>query len=287
MKDDGYDHFRSAAEEFGLEEWIPEMVSTLVPAVALEPALIDKTKVRVGQSKLGGLPDVASSFVWPSGPNGPLSFIAQIELAGLPVTNLTELPKRGLLAFYYDNRVRGFDPKDRDGFYVHYFDGPSANLSPASAPVGFDLSEFDGKCEFEIFETCALDVYEMLSLPYAPLSLDLEMEYEEIYEDFVMSLGGMHRLGGFPVPLQNREMDLRCALASNGVYCGTDNGSSDPRASVLASNRSEWRLLAQFDSETEYSNMMWGDLGRLYFWIKEQDLKERRFENCWMIMQCG
>jgi len=287
MKDDVYDHFRSAAKDFGLEEWLPLMESSVLPAVALRPTLFESVRVQVGQNRMGGLPDVSDGFVWPSGPNGPLSFVAQIDLSSLPLTNLPDLPRRGLLAFFYDNRVWGFDPKHRGGFYIHYFDEPFENLRLATAPADSTLSQFHGICQFEIFKSCALDVHEMLSLPCDPLYLDLEIEYEEIYDDFVVSLGGMHRIGGFPVPIQNREMDLRCALVSNGVYCGTDNGSADPRASALASTRSEWRLLAQFDSETEYSNMMWGDLGRLYFWIKEQDLKERRFENCWMIMQCG
>jgi uncharacterized protein YwqG len=33
--------------------------------------------------------------------------------------------------------------------------------------------------------------------------------------------------------------------------------------------------------------MMWADLGRVYFWIREEDLRERRFERAWAILQCG
>lgn len=32
--------------------------------------------------------------------------------------------------------------------------------------------------------------------------------------------------------------------------------------------------------------MMWGDLGRLYFWIRDDDLAARRFEKAWLILQC-
>ena len=42
----------------------------------------------------------------------------------------------------------------------------------------------------------------------------------------------------------------------------------------------------QLDSD-DAAKMMWGDAGRLYFWIRDQDLRERRFDKTWMIYQCG
>ena len=33
--------------------------------------------------------------------------------------------------------------------------------------------------------------------------------------------------------------------------------------------------------------MMWGDMGCLYFWIRESDLAAQRFDDAWMILQCG
>jgi uncharacterized protein YwqG len=32
--------------------------------------------------------------------------------------------------------------------------------------------------------------------------------------------------------------------------------------------------------------MMWGDAGRLYFWIRKQDLAEQSFDAVWAILQC-
>ncbi|MBN2825133.1 MAG: DUF1963 domain-containing protein, partial [Campylobacterales bacterium] len=31
----------------------------------------------------------------------------------------------------------------------------------------------------------------------------------------------------------------------------------------------------------------WGDLGLLYFWVRESDLKSLDFRKSWMILQCG
>ncbi|NNJ25645.1 hypothetical protein LzC2_17180 [Planctomycetes bacterium LzC2] len=33
--------------------------------------------------------------------------------------------------------------------------------------------------------------------------------------------------------------------------------------------------------------MMWGDLGMLYWWIRREDLAARRFDRVWMTLQCG
>ncbi|MDQ8738394.1 DUF1963 domain-containing protein [Paenibacillus sp. LHD-38] len=41
-------------------------------------------------------------------------------------------------------------------------------------------------------------------------------------------------------------------------------------------------LLMQRDSETGTG---WGDEGRLYFWIREQDFAELNFEHVWVILQ--
>jgi uncharacterized protein YwqG len=33
--------------------------------------------------------------------------------------------------------------------------------------------------------------------------------------------------------------------------------------------------------------MMWGDVGRIYYWIKHPDLIARDWELSWLILQCG
>lgn len=45
-------------------------------------------------------------------------------------------------------------------------------------------------------------------------------------------------------------------------------------------------LLLQLDSDQD-ANLMWGDAGLLYFWIRTEDLVAGRFDRVWMTLQCG
>lgn len=81
-------------------------------------------------------------------------------------------------------------------------------------------------------------------------------------------------------------MELECQLVSNGVYCGDSEGYHSRRVAELAAGAGSWRLLLQLDSDDD-AGMMWGDLGSLYFWIREEDARNADFSNAWMILQCS
>ena len=82
-------------------------------------------------------------------------------------------------------------------------------------------------------------------------------------------------------------MELECELVTNGLYCGDETGYNVPKAKGLQKNKDNWTLLLQVDSNYEEAGMIWGDAGRLYFWIKKEDLKNKKFDKCWLISQCS
>ena len=55
----------------------------------------------------------------------------------------------------------------------------------------------------------------------------------------------------------------------------------------LMTGSSDWRLLLQVDSSESETGMMWGDLGRIYFWMRETDLRDGNWSSSWLVLQCG
>ena len=50
----------------------------------------------------------------------------------------------------------------------------------------------------------------------------------------------------------------------------------------------DWMLLFQMGTiETGDSEIMFGDCGHIYFWIRKQDLQALDFEKVWLILQCS
>ena len=236
-----------------------------LPAIRLTAA--PGTEAPVGASKLGGDPDVGPGFEWPAYQGRPLGFVAQVDLAAaarFPFASV--LPPRGLLSFFYDPQQEtwGFDPKDRGSFLVHYEPDPAA-LSRRQGP---------GSLPSEA-------VY-----PEVALALDATSTLPPDEQDDDEAAAPRHQLLGHPSPIQGDEMQLECELVTNGLYCGDASGYQDPRARELAPNASRWHLLAQIDGD-DAASMMWGDCGRLYFWITDDALARRAFGEAWMVLQCG
>lgn len=94
-----------------------------------------------------------------------------------------------------------------------------------------------------------------------------------------------HRLLCHPDPIQG-DMQMECQLVTNGLYCGDGTAYDDPRSVVLQPGTVNWPLLLQVDSDDD-AGMMWGDLGRIYYWIREADLAARAWDTAWPILQCS
>lgn len=118
--------------------------------------------------------------------------------------------------------------------------------------------------------------------------LNLDEKERDAYFDFCEDKIGnsiINKIFGHPDQIQG-DMQLECQLVSNGLFCGDSSGYNDQRRKVLEKGMKEWRLLLQIDSD-ENCEMMWGDVGRLYFWIKTDDLTNKRFDKVWMSLQCS
>lgn len=80
-------------------------------------------------------------------------------------------------------------------------------------------------------------------------------------------------------------MQFSCEMNTQGLSWEEILKSEAERQRVKQSALG-WRLLLQIDSEEEKTGMTWGDVGRVYFWIKEEDMDARRYDRVVCEMQC-
>jgi len=240
----------------------------------------------LGQSRIGGLPDLPTGFPWPVFGGNPLAFIAQLNLADLaPFLPSGELPIAGSLLFFYDARQErwGFDPKDRGSSAVVFFSSDAA-LQPARAAQVTEQGGFPLCVISDFRATLTVPGYESPLLEPLGLSSSEEDRYFDGVLEPLSPPDGYHQVGGYAEPVQG-DMQLECQLVAHGVYVGDASGYKDTRRASLEAGARDWRLLLQVDSD-DNADMMWGDAGRLYYWIRKQDLASRRFADTWTILQC-
>lgn len=297
------EEFKNRLDKSGLGKYFDKLQPVLRNTIRLYQKATDENDIAIGQTKIGGKPDLPPEITWVTETNivrttekrflifnsrkeetitKPLSFIAQINLLETSTFDKENLlPKTGMLYFFYsaEQEVWGFDPKDENKFKVIYWNGEFTKLKRAEFPNTLP--------EYSRFKPCSVGIKAEVSLPSYG---------QEVYEDFadgdddkywehVYNVGNLNKLLGYSDNIQN-EMELECELVTNGLYCGDASGYNDPKAKALEPNARNWRLLLQIDSNEE-NEMMWGDGGRIYFWIKKDDLLNRQFNKSWFILQCS
>jgi uncharacterized protein YwqG len=259
-------------------------------------------EIKIGQSRIGGIPDMPLGMEWPrwrydekdrretmgesgiSDFNRPLGYIAQINLNVHSVVN-SELPRSGWLYFFYYRYVElpGYDPLHKGCCRVLYADCDQADLIRTAPPDDADPEHTGHACRLEASVEMTL-----------PDIRDFDFEYESpIFNTYLKASCELtdndtfvhHRVLGYPDTIQN-PMELECQLVTNGLYCGNSSGYEDERATALKLGAADWRLLLQIDTDEDGPGWKWYDDGRIYIWIRKQDLKVCRFDDAWLIVQC-
>lgn len=288
--------FAQAGRE-DLGDWL---VANKRPGVQLVAA------TKPGFSKLGGVPDVTSGFTWPIAGKSrsmwrfvrerPMAFLAQIDLAEVGDQDRSGLlPRSGRLWFFYDYRGSpwGFDPQHRLGWRV-FFDAEGGPVTPARVP-GPTVGR---KATGDVFPERLVAFKQVVTYPDLELweagtQLDgvAQERLDEVCERFSEAIGKEeegdgHQMLGHAAPIQGPTMELECQLASSGIHTGGAKlkPEDERRVQALSAGAGDWVLLLQLNSIEAL--WMWGDLGRLYFWIRKQDLARKDFSNVWVVLQC-
>ncbi|WP_379134039.1 YwqG family protein [Paenibacillus sp. sgz500958] len=270
----------SLFQEAGLEDYSETFQNMIKPSIRLISERAPEKKLKMGQTKLGGQPDLPANFKWPYWKEYPMSFIAQINLQEMPniqtdsETDNDIYPTKGIIYFFYTAYPEAmYEDGDFDNnpetSKVLYYDGELNNLIRTQPPkqlseeLQFTSARVTPRLEWNVPDSDSYEVYEVLGLPWGDDNHD---KYWEVFEEnfskkyiegYTSEFNvGMNRLYGYHDPVQ-------------GEYKGEG-----------------WRLLLQIDSE-DSTNMVWDDMGRLYFWIKDMDLKNLQFDGVTTIREGG
>ncbi len=249
--------------------------------------------------RFGGMPLAPKDFEWPYFESDsideweetikprPLAFLAQFDcskFADFDKDNL--LPHTGLLSFFYsiESNRWGVGPEDSGCSRVYWFESVN-ELVPTHFPS--DLSE-----NYR-FPSLAITLTSSNSYPdYESLPEEYDSdEYEEFFEALHIDDDedeNITKLLGWADTIQSK-METECELISKGYYLGDswDDISQEAFEEAERTSQENWLLLFQLDTvENDDFELMFGDGGRLYFWIRKEDLANRRFDRVWLVSQC-
>ena len=290
-----------------------QLAASLQPAIRITPKQTSQKKLPIGASRFGGIPDLPEGFQWPHYRGTPLTCLAQIHLSDVAQFDTEKvLPETGWLYFFYEDIEQpwGYEPEEEGSFRVVYID-ETEPLVRAAPP-----EKRNGNGDTYTYPVCRLHFSHEMQLPdwddgpFEDFNLKdiLEKETEDAWDKYLEfftevhghGFAGMddgdphHHLIGYPQAIQT-EMRQSCQAVTHGIHeideiDEEETASENPHLQPLQAGAQDWILLLQIDSDDnrqEGPGWMWGDVGRLYFWIRKQDLRARNFDAVWMFLQCG
>ena len=282
-------------EKNGLAKYYDFMEPHIKNAVLIDMHSASENNIPVGSSKIGGKPDLPKDYKLLTETSierkrkglfrkseektveRPLSFIAQINLSDIkPYDTENLLPSSGILYFFYSSLISGLGDysSDKDKFEVSYYDGDLCRLSRTDFPLDYK--------EETKYKPCQLSFKQGISLPN--WDSDVYNFFDEEDKDFdsfldISKATECTKLLGYADIIENA-MEFQCELISKEI----SQESNETLEQEFEFKPAEWILLFQVDSNEE-SNMQWIDAGRLYYWIKKEDLLNKRFDKSWFCLQ--
>lgn len=265
--------WRTLFQHEGLEHLIEATAPHVRDAVRLEPA------TGPSASHIGGVPALPANTAWPRHKGKSMMFLAQVDLDQVKQAYPdSPFPAGGQLLFFVAQPGTWDDwPKEKGFAILHRGHGDPGDV--AEPP-----SDLVAKHRFPR-QAVHCVAYE--DLPELHTTRDDESDddadtYFRLWTH--LSSGGgetSHKLLGHAQPVQYA-MELECELFVNGM---THRDLDTSKGMALKESAKDWRLLLQLDSMPS-ADMMWGDAGMLYFWIREQDLRADRFDAALVLLQC-
>lgn len=250
------------------EALLKELENHYRNAIYIEPT---EAEVYPGCSKIGGYPHVPADFQWVRNNDGnALTFLMQINCEEIhPFDKDNIFPEKGMLYFFYDFENEPWDSEE-NGYSVSFYDGDISELVPCKFPDGAGENYFR-----YAEENCVIDeqFVKFFAAPNLPEYDDNEEAADKYsYEEYEAA---RYKLLGYD-PDDYSEDYFKLGGYSNSIQCGLSEEFDGSYVQLCQ--------LSTF--EGEHSGFMFGDGGSLYFYIKKEDLINRRFDRAEITLQC-
>lgn len=293
----------------GLAEHAPAVRALLRPSLRLtldrdwseeedDENAADADRV-VGESRVGGCPDLPPDLPWPEAHGRPLMFVAQFDLAKISrYPAARELPAHGLLSFFYD--PQGEDDMSHAVRVLHLSE--TTALAPREPPPGGERLAYHGvrfRRERQLPGIASEYFFHALLPPE-----QVQPWYERLaagngadppIDEYALgrlvsgmserdSERPMHQLLGHPDSIQG-DPYLDVEVTTNpGGWEGWRDGT--PESLRLRDRALRWRLLLQIDATQDDELLLNQDGGYFYFWIPDDALAAHDWSRARGALQC-
>ena len=277
-----------------LKKFVSEILDSLKKNEITISTEFNNNSEIIDKSKIGGKPYLPKDFIWPYYQGLPLSFLAQINLEEVSSLDKDKLfPDKGILYFFYELETQewGYELKNKGCAKVFYYEDTS-NFELIDFPK--DMKDYCQVPEFKVTFKANISYpsYEDFDIIHnggkevADNYEDFQDAYFDIYNKHMESFDSYTKLLGHPEVIQN-PMEEECEAVTRGFDMGGMESYPKQYQKEIRSASKDWILLFQMDTvETSNYELMFGDSGHIYFWIKKEDLANKNFENIWLILQC-
>jgi uncharacterized protein YwqG len=206
-------------------------------ADVVEPAIKPSTRLTATEpseaacTRLGGSPSLPTQFAWPEWERGPLAFLAQLDLASLPIISGYDIPRTGALFFFHQgggDAPWGFDPKEKGYAQVIYSPQPLDSSPLRTIPDDIEEERRHRGLAMDVgpLEQSIPDSRDQL-IEELGLTPEESGRYEEVWDQWNYKVPDLkHRIAGYPDQLQG-DLRLQAHLVSHGLYCGDSTGYNE------------------------------------------------------------
>lgn len=232
-----------------------------------------------GLTHFGGVPDVPAGFEWPQYTDKEidetysLDFVVQFDCEELKKYDLENIiPEKGLLSVFYDLEGQPCEGESNDKGCIRVFWFEDIHeLKPAKLPEDIDkampcfsmnLDREDSYLSWEDYKIIYGEMNKRERMEYCSKLSDLGYNQES----------KKSKLLGYPDVIQNSMLEE------------LQNEYTKNRDTIK--NFDEWALLLQLSSlQCDDFELLFGDCGKLFLYIRKKDLLEKNFDNIHVILQ--